>query len=77
MDVLIIIMLCILCLLLLYLLVIILAALFICIGAFVYNIKLYFYPKKKQEKREEKTYNLETIIITNPNGDIQLGIMSN
>jgi len=76
MDVLIIIMLCILCILLLYLLVIILAALFICIGAFVYNIKLYFYPKKKQEK-EETLYNLETIIITNPNGDIQLGIMSN
>ena len=73
MDVLVIIMLCILCLLLLYLLVIIFGALFICLGAIIYNIHLYFNPKKKRDKK----YNLETIIVTNPNGDIQLGIMSN
>lgn len=71
MDILIIIMLCILCILLVYLLVIILGALFICIGAIIYNIYLYFYPKKEEDKK----YNLETIIVKNPNGVIQLGIM--
>ena len=71
MESLMIIMLCILCLLLFYLLVIIFSGLFICIGACVYNFNLYFYPKKL-----EKKYNLETIVITNPNGDIQLGIKS-
>ena len=73
MDVLVIIMFCILCILILYLLVIIFGGLFICIGSIIYNIHLYFNPKKNQDKK----YNLETIIITNPNGDIQLGIMSN
>ena len=72
MDALVIIMLCILCLLLLYLLVLILVSLFICIGAIFYNIKLYFYPKKKTDKK----YNLESIIVRNPSGDIQLGILS-
>lgn len=71
MEALLIIMFCILCLLLLYLLVLIFVSLFICVGAFVHNIRLYFCPKK-----EKKLYNLETIIITNPNGDIQLGIKS-
>ena len=73
MDALVIIMLCILCLLLLYLLVLILVSLFICVGAIVYNIKLYFYPIKKER---DKKYNLESIIVRNPNGDIQLGILS-
>ena len=41
-------------------------------GAIVYNINLYFFPKKTNEKQ----YNLETIVVKNPNGDIQLGIMS-
>ena len=72
MDLLALIMLCILCLLLLYLLGIILVSLFICVGAIVYNINLYFWPKT-----EEKKYTLETIVIKNPNGDIELGIMSN
>tara|TARA_B100001173_G_scaffold301155_1_gene301385 strand:+ start:898 stop:1125 length:228 start_codon:yes stop_codon:yes gene_type:complete len=72
MDVLVLVMLCILCLLLLYLLAIILGGLFVCIGAIVYNINLYFFPKKTNEKQ----YNLETIVVKNPNGDIQLGIMS-
>ena len=71
MDVLILIMLCILCLLLLYLLGIILGGLFVCVGAIVYNINLYFWPKTKK-----KLYTLETIVIKNPNGDIELGIMS-
>ena len=71
MEALLIIMFCILCLLLLYLVVLIFVSLFICVGAFVHNIRLYFCPKK-----EENLYNLETIIITNPNGDIQLGIKS-
>ena len=71
MEALLIIMFCILCLLLLYVLVLIFVSLFICVGAFVHNIRLYFCPKK-----EENLYNLETIIITNPNGDIQLGIKS-
>ena len=71
MDVLIIIMLCILCLLLIYLLVLIFVSLFICVGAIVYNINLYFWPKT-----DKKNYTLETIIVKNPNGDIQLGIMS-
>ena len=71
MEALLIIMFCILCLLLLYLVVLIFVSLFICVGAFVHNIRLYFCPKK-----EKKLYNLETIIITNPNGDIQLGIKS-
>ena len=71
MDVLILIMLCILCLLLLYLLGIILGGLFVCVGAIVYNINLYFWPKT-----EKKLYTLETIVIKNPNGDIELGIMS-
>ena len=43
MDALALIMLCILCLLLLYLLGIILGGLFVCVGAIVYNIKLYFW----------------------------------
>lgn len=73
MDVLIIIMLCILCLLLIYLLVLIFVSLFICVGAVVYNIKLYFFPKKKDL---DKKYNLESIIVRNPNGEIQLGILS-
>tara|TARA_B100000963_G_scaffold357240_1_gene378935 strand:+ start:729 stop:953 length:225 start_codon:yes stop_codon:yes gene_type:complete len=73
MDALVIIMLCILCLLLIYLLVLIFVSLFICVGAIVYNIKLYFYPKKKEQ---DKKYNLESIIIRNPNGGIQLGILS-
>ena len=73
MDALVIIMLCILCLLLIYLLVLIFVSLFICLGACVYNIKLYFYPEKKENS---KKYNLETIIISNPNGEIQLGILS-
>ena len=51
MDVLVIIMLCILCLLLIYLLVLILVSLFICVGAIFLNIKLYFYPKKKPDKK--------------------------
>ena len=72
MDALVIIMLCILCLLLIYLLVLILVSLFICIGAIFYNIKLYFYPKKEPDKK----YNLESIIVRNPNGEIQLGILS-
>lgn len=72
MDVLALIMLCILCLLLLYLLAIILGGLFVCVGAIVYNINLYFWPKT-----EKNLYTLETIVIKNPNGDIQLGIMSN
>ena len=72
MDLLALIMIFILCLLLLYLLGIILASLFICVGAIVYNINLYFWPKT-----EEKKYTLETIVIKNPNGDIELGIMSN
>ena len=72
MDILVILMLCILCLLLLYLLAIILGGLFVCIGAIVYNINLYFWPKT-----EKKNYTLETIVIKNPNGDIELGIMSN
>ena len=71
MDVLILVMICILCLLILYLLAIILGALFVCVGAIVYNINLYFWPKSKK-----KTYTLETIIIKNPNGDVELGIMS-
>lgn len=73
MDVLIIIMLIILCLLLIYLLVLIFVSLFICVGAIVYNIKLYFCPKKKDL---DKKYNLESIIIRNPDGNIQLGILS-
>ena len=73
MDALVIIMLCILFLLLVYLLVLILVSLFICVGAIVYNIKLYFYPKKKEP---DKKYNLESIIIRNPDGNIQLGILS-
>jgi hypothetical protein len=72
MDVLALIMICILCLLILYLLGIILSALFICIGAIVYNVNLYFWPKS-----DKKSITLETIIIKNPGGDIQLGIMSN
>ena len=72
MDALVIIMLCILCLLLIYLIVLIFVSLFICVGAIVYNIKLYFCPKKEQDKK----YNLESIIVRNPNGDIQLGILS-
>ena len=72
MDALALIMICILCLLILYLLAIILGALFVCIGAIVYNINLYFWPKT-----EKKNYTLETIIIKNPGGGIQLGIMSN
>ena len=72
MDALTLIMLCILCLLLLYLLAIILGGLFVCVGAIVYNINLYFWPKTGK-----KLYTLETIVIKNPNGDIQLGIMSN
>ena len=71
MDILVILMLCILCLLLLYLLAIILGGLFVCIGAIGYNINLYFWPKT-----EKKTYTLETIVIKNPNGEIQLGINS-
>ena len=71
MDVLTLIMLCILCLLLLYLLGIILGGLFVCVGAIVYNINLYFC-----SKTEKKRYTLETIVIKNPNGDIELGIMS-
>ena len=71
MDALVLIMLCILCLLLLYLLCIIIGALFVCVGAIGYNINLYFWPNT-----EKKTCALETIIIKNPNGDIQLGIMS-
>ncbi len=70
-DLLLIIMLIILCLLLFYLLLIIFSGLFICVGAIFYNIKLYFYPKNKDKK-----YNLETIVISNPNGDFQLGIKS-
>ena len=66
MEALLIIMFCILCLLLLYVLVLIFVSLFICVGAFVHNIRLYFCPKKKEK------YNLETIVIHNPNGDIQL-----
>ena len=73
MDVLVIIMLIILCLLLIYLLVLIFVSLFICVGAIVYNIKLYFCPEKKDP---DKKYNLESIIVRNPNGDIQLGILS-
>ena len=73
MDVLIIIMLIILCLLLIYLLVLIFVSLFICVGAIVYNIKLYFCPEKKDP---DKKYNLESIIVRNPSGDIQLGILS-
>ena len=73
MDALVIIMLCILCLLLIYLIVLIFVSLFICVGAIVYNIKLYFCPKKKEQG---KKYNLESIIVRNPNGDIQLGILS-
>lgn len=72
MDVLVLIMICILCLLLLYLLAIILGALCVCIGAIGYNINLYFWPKT-----DKKNYTLETIVVINPNGDIQLGIMSN
>lgn len=72
MDALLLIMICILCLLILYLLAIILSALFVCIGAIGYNINLYFWPKT-----EKKSYTLETIVIKNPNGDIELGIMSN
>ena len=72
MDVLALIMLIILCLLLLYLLGIILGGLFVCVGAIVYNINLYFLPKS-----EEKKYTLETIVIKNPNGEVELGIMSN
>ena len=72
MDALVIIMLCILFLLIVYLLVLIFVSLFICVGAIVYNIKLYFYPKKKTDKK----YNLESIIVRNPSGDIQLGILS-
>ncbi len=72
MDVLVLIMICILCLLLLYLLAIILGGLFVCVGAIVYNINLYFWPTT-----EKKKYTLETIVVINPNGDIQLGIMSN
>ena len=72
MDVLTLIMLCILCLLLLYLLAIILGGLFVCVGAIVYNVNLYFW-----DKTEKKNYTLETIIVKNPNGDIELGIMSN
>ena len=71
MDILVILMLCILCLLLLYLLAIILGGLFVCIGAILYNINLYFWPKTNK-----KNYTLETIIVKNPNGGIQLGIMS-
>ena len=71
MDVLTFVMLCILCLLLLYLLAIILGGLFVCVGAIVYNINLYFCPNTKK-----KSYTLETIVIKNPSGDIQLGIMS-
>jgi len=71
MDVLILVMLCILCLLLLYLLAIILGGLFVCIGAIFHNIYLFFWPKTKK-----KSYTLETIIVKNPNGDIQVGIMS-
>lgn len=71
MDVLTLIMLCILCLLVLYLLGIIMGSLFICVGAIVYNLNLYFWPKT-----EKKQYTLETIVIKNPNGEIQLGIMS-
>ena len=73
MDALIIIMLFILFLLIVYLLVLIFVSLFICVGGIVYNIKLYFYPKKKEQ---DKKYNLESIIVRNPNGDIQLGILS-
>ena len=72
MDVLTLIMLCILCLLILYLLAIILGGLFVCVGAIVYNVNLYFW-----DKTEKKNYTLETIIVKNPNGDIELGIMSN
>ena len=72
MDALALIMICILCLLILYLLAIILGSLFVCVGAIGYNTKLYFWPKT-----EKKKYTLETIVIKNPNGDIQLGIMSN
>ena len=50
MDVLIIIMLIILCLLLIYLLVLIFVSLFIFVGAIVYNIKLYFFPRKRLKK---------------------------
>jgi len=71
MDVLILVMLCILYLLLLYLLAIILGGLFVCIGAIFHNIYLFFWPKTKK-----KSYTLETIIVKNPNGDIQVGIMS-
>ena len=71
MDVLLLIMICILCLLTLYLLAIIIGGLYVCIGAIVYNINLYFWPKT-----EKKLYTLETIIVKNPNGDIELGIMS-
>lgn len=71
MDVLTLIMLCILCLLVLYLLGIIMGSLFVCVGAIVYNLNLYFWPKT-----EKKQYTLETIVIKNPNGEIQLGIMS-
>tara|TARA_B100000963_G_scaffold280115_1_gene248580 strand:+ start:805 stop:1023 length:219 start_codon:yes stop_codon:yes gene_type:complete len=70
MDALLLIMICILCLLILYLVAIILGALFVCVGAIGYNINLYFWPKSKK-----KTYTLETIVIKNPNGDIQLGLM--
>ena len=71
MDALLLIMICILCLLILYLLAIILGALFVCVGAIYYNINLYFWPKC-----DKVNYTLETIIVKNPNGDIQLGIMS-
>ena len=71
MDALLLIMICILCLLILYLVAIIFGALFICIGAIGYNINLYFCPNTKK-----KSYTLETIVIKNPSGDIQLGIMS-
>tara|TARA_B100000242_G_C42748772_1_gene349128 strand:- start:28 stop:192 length:165 start_codon:yes stop_codon:yes gene_type:complete len=53
--------------------VLIFVSLFICVGAIVYNIKLYFCPKKKEQN---KKYNLESIIVRNPNGEIQLGILS-
>ena len=52
MDALVIIMLCILFLLIVYLLVLIFVSLFICVGAIVYNIKLYFYPKKKRTRQK-------------------------
>ena len=72
MDALVLIIICILCLLILYLLALIIGSLFVCIGAIGYNINLYFWPKT-----EKKRYTLETIVVKNPNGDIQLGIMSN